>query len=367
MSSPDLRKRPTEKILSTDLSEILAQAENSFRELQDQRLLFTGGTGFFGKWLTQAFLAAEKRYNLNLKIELLSRRGSAVIHEMPWLQDPMFQIHQGDVRSFSKDLGPIDTIIHGAVEASAQLNEQHPEEMFLTNLEGTSRMLQLARTAKTRRFLLTSSGAVYGRQPYDLIHTPEDWIGGPDPLNSKSAYAEGKRAAELISALAATAQGFEFKVARCFAFVGPYLPLDTHFAAGNFMGACLKNETLQILGDGTPHRSLMYGTDLVVWLLRILTHGQSHRAYNVGSDHTISILEMAQAIDRVSAEFIDRGKLESRIRVHREVAAPGKPERYVPSVERAKTELGLKLSVNLDDALRRSFQWYTQDRQFQSR
>jgi len=262
-------------------------------------------------------------------------------------------------RSFDTTTGQFDIIIHAAVEASAKLNEERPEEMFLTNLEGTSQMLRFARSTGAKKFLLTSSGAVYGRQPSDLIHISEDWQGGPDVLSPKSAYAEGKRAAELMSALAATAAGFEFKLARCFAFVGPYLPMDTHFAAGNFMQACLKNETIQILGDGTPHRSLMYGTDLIVWLMKILTDGKSHRAYNVGSDQTMSIGEMAEAIDKASTEFIQRGQIAfPRVQIHGKAAPLAKPERYVPSIDRARNELGLSLTVPLEEALRRTYQFY---------
>ena len=64
---------------------------------------------------------------------------------------------------------------------------------------------------------------------------PEDWRGGPDPLDTGSAYAEGKRLAEQLCAIYASRVGVEAKIARCYTFVGPYLPLDRHFAIGNFI------------------------------------------------------------------------------------------------------------------------------------
>ena len=152
--------------------------------------------------------------------------------------------------------------------------------MLSTILAGTERTLQFAAQCDARKFLLTSSGAVYGRQPPELTHVPESYDGAPDPLNPASVYAEGKRAAELMCAVyqkAAEANGMEFeaKIARCWAFCGPHLPLDAHFAIGNFIGDVLAGRPISIAGDGTPRRSYLYAAELAAWLWTVLFRAPS--------------------------------------------------------------------------------------------
>ena len=130
---------------------------------------------------------------------------------------------------------------------------EEPHTMLATILSGTERMLNFAAQAGTRKLLLTSSGAVYGPQPASLSHVTEEYTGAPDPLLPGSVYGEGKRAAELMCSLA-TRGSLEVKIARCFAFLGPHLPLDTHFAAGNFLRDGLAGRTIEIASDGRTVR-----------------------------------------------------------------------------------------------------------------
>ena len=349
-------------IIAADIARLLARTPSLWEPLRGASLFISGGTGFFGVWLLEAILAANRERSLGCRVAVLSRDSARFAGKAPHLAaDPALSFVEGDVRSFRFPDGPITHVIHAATEASASLNADDPQAMFDVCVEGTRRMLALAHEKRASRFLFTSSGAVYGRQPPELAHVPEEFSGGPDPLDVRSAYAEGKRAAELLCAIAARSSaaggaGLHVSIARCFAFVGPHLPLDTHFAIGNFIRDCASGGPIRIGGDGTPFRSYLYAADLTEWLYAILLRGEAGRAYNVGSEEAVSIRALADRVADVAATvWADRGRPEI---VMAKQPQPGKPaERYVPDCGRARSELGLKPANSLDEAIRRTLIW----------
>jgi len=337
---------------ATDLDHILAHTAGQWEDLRGGRLFVTGGTGFVGCWLLESLVKANEALGLGAQAVVLTRHPEAFAGKAPHLAGhPAVRLIRGDVRTFEFPEGEFSHIIHAATEASARQVTEDPLGMFDTIVEGTRRTLEFARQCGARKFLLTSSGAVYGRQPHDLSHIGEAFTGGPDPADPKSVYGEGKRAAELLCTLYAARQGLECKIARCFAFVGPHLPLDIHFAVGNFIGDALANRPILVKGDGTSLRSYLYAADMAIWLWTILFKGRSCRAYNVGSERPISITDLARTV----AEAVVP---PAEVRVVGQ-SVPGRPaERYVPSTRSARTELGLEERIDLPEAVRRTLAWH---------
>jgi nucleoside-diphosphate-sugar epimerase len=266
-------------------------------------------------------------------------------------------LHQSQSRSqcprhsFTFPDGDFPFVVHAATEASASQAANAPLDMLTTILAGTQRTLEFAASHGTRRFLLTSSGAVYGKQPSRVTHLPENYMGAPNPLDPGSVYAEGKRAAELMCSLFQRTANMECLIARCWAFCGPHLPLDTHFAIGNFIGDVLAGRPIQIKGDGTARRSYLYASDLTIWLWNMLFRGPSLLPINVGSGKDLSILELAQEVVAVLNPA-------HTICVARKCAPDAEIARYVPSVERAREYLGLEQTVTLRESIRRTAAWY---------
>jgi nucleoside-diphosphate-sugar epimerase len=331
-----------------DLEHMVALAESDWRALRGARLFITGGTGFLGLSLLEGIAAANARLGAGIAATVLSRSPERVLARAPHLAaDPLLRWHAGDVRDFSAPQGPHDHVIHAGASSDAALYAAQPALMRETIAAGTRRALDYAAASGAASFLYLSSGAVYGRQPPGLERLAESHAAALAPEDHKSVYAEAKREAEALCG--AAGGNLRPKIARAFAFIGPHLPLDAHFAAGNFLRDALEGRPIRVRGDGTPLRSYLHTADMVVWLLRILVAGRPLQPYNVGSGEAIPV----EALARETARLRDPALPV----VVAQAPGDGPPERYVPDVGRARAELGLEVKIGLRDALERTFKW----------
>jgi nucleoside-diphosphate-sugar epimerase len=338
-----------------DLNHVLGHTRSLWEHVRGHRIFISGGTGFFGAWLLESLVHCNRELKLDLHATILTRNPSAFRQRLPHLtDDPAISLLPGDVRDFPFPECEFEHVIHGAT-SSASDAATRPLELMSTIIHGAEHMLAFARSRNVRSFVCISSGAVYGRQPESLTHIPEDYLGGPAWLNPSAAYAEGKRIAEQMCSIATKESALRVAIARCFAFVGPHLPLDRHFAIGNFIGDALAGRDIAISGDGTPMRSYLYTADLAIWLWTLLL-GQTQKnenptVINVGSGDAISIRDVAQQV-------IDELNPSLRVKVAREPMVGGSREQYVPGVEKAEAELGLRPLIGLREAIRRTANWY---------
>jgi dTDP-glucose 4,6-dehydratase len=342
--------------LAPDLDKVLKHTEPIWSELRGARIFVTGGTGFFGCWLLETFAWANERLNLGAQMLVLTRNAEGFQKKARHLGSRSdIQFQRGDVKDFIFPAGSFTHVIHAATESASNLGEENPGLMLETITAGTRRALEFAISSGAKKFLLTSSGAVYGPQPSEMTHIAEEYNGGPDVSSVRSVYAEGKRVAELQCAIASRQHGLETKIARCFAFVGPYLPLDVHFAIGNFIRDAMAGGPIRINGDGTPFRSYLYAGDLAGWLWTILLLGANNRAYNVGSSQSVTIAETAEEVVRALGKDVAVNIAQK--------PTTGKPaQRYVPNVNRAVSELHLDQWTPLDEAIRATARWHQRPR-----
>ena len=327
-----------------DLKFTLLKVKNSFVFLNQKTVFITGGTGFFGKWLLESFNFANLNgYNINIIV--LSRNPNDFKKRYPHLTTNI-RFVQGDIKNFELDC-PVDYVIHAATTASAQMIKDQPELMFQTIIEGTKKILEFSKKNHVKKILNISSGAVYGDLATAELFTPENCLTEELRAKKTNCYGDGKREAEILGNEWSLRNNIDFVSARCFAFVGPHLPLDGAFAIGNFIADKLNQKEIHLLGDGSPYRSYLYAGDLVIWLLTILTHGTTRTEYNVGSDQAFTIREIA---DFVNAYENDDSKSVTPI--------PTGGSRYIPSIRKAKNELGLSVYTNLDDSIKKTIEWY---------
>ena len=340
------------KISIDDLTYVLDNTSNLFKEIRGEHIFITGGTGFFGCWLLESFLFANDKLKLDAKITVLTRDKEAFEKKAPHIaMHAAVALHTGDMTDFVFPTGGFSHIIHAASEVKDKtvIDDDQVAQIILN---GTRRVLDFALQSKTSNFLLTSSGAVYGSGVANLNNIPEDYLlTQPDAPVLRDGYGNGKFLAENLCIEYANKFDVSVKIARCFAFIGPYLPLDKNFAVGNFILNGLKREAIHIKSDGTACRSYLYGADLVIWLWTILFRGQSCRPYNVGSDQAISIGELANIIANSFTPKLP-------IVIDKKPEYGKTAEKYIPSVQRIKQELGLGQHIDLLESIARTKNWY---------
>ncbi|OPY81371.1 MAG: dTDP-glucose 4,6-dehydratase [Syntrophorhabdus sp. PtaU1.Bin153] len=335
-----------------DLIHVLTHTSGVWERLRGKRLFLTGGTGFIGKWLLESLLWADHELSLGIDISVLTRDEARFRKDFPHITShPNLRMITGDVRSFAGFEEPPDFIIHGAADASAALNRSDPLLMIDTIVRGTRNVLEASKAHHVPRVLFLSSGAVYGPQPPHITHLSEQYCGGPDVFHPESAYGEAKRMGEMFCSLYYRLWGIETVVARCFAFVGPYLNLDIHFAVGNFIRDGLERRTITVKGDGTPKRSYLYAADLAIWLWVLLVDGEAGTAYNVGSEEVVTIAELAYIV----SDCFKGG---------RKVLILGTPdptksaEQYVPLTSKARQHLNLVQHIGTREAIQKTIEWH---------
>lgn len=331
-----------------DLDHVLTHTRKFWAGARGARFFITGGTGFFGIWLLETFARANDALGLGMGAVVLTRDPAAFGKKAPHLvARPDLKFIRGDLETFQFPAGPFDHLIHAAADTGVWTKKESAAGLIERIAGGMRHLLDFATAARIRNFLHISSGSVYGPQSEALTHIPDDHPGLAEPLPADAAWAAGKRLAEQLCLAHAAQQGYSLKVARCFAFVGPHL--DENYAVGTFLRDALHGGPVQVRGDGTPHRSYLYAADLAVWLWTLLFAGAPGRAYNVGSPHRVTIAEVARAVAAAG------GGAAVKIAA---TAVPGAAiSRYVPSVERAETELGLRVRVPLDEAIRKTLAW----------
>lgn len=321
-----------------------AESDLRWQQLKNAHIFMTGGSGLFGTWWLAALVDANRRLDLNIQVSVLSRNAQALAAR--FTASPEVHILQGDVTQFAFPATRFSHVIHMATTSAQETfaGEDSLAKYHMLTL-GTERVLQLAAHSGAQRVLFTSSGVAYGAQPEGLVS--EDSLGAPNTLDAGSGLGQGKRAAEFLCSYYAQKYQFESVIARCFAFAGAGLPLNIHYALGNFVHDALYASDITVKGDGSPMRSFLYLGDLVHWLLALLVQGKTATVVNVGSDQAISVRDLAH-------------KVRDLIAPHKSVVILGDCDYnvgnftrnwYVPDISKARQTLALDVWTTLDHAI----------------
>jgi dTDP-glucose 4,6-dehydratase/UDP-glucose 4-epimerase len=288
--------------ISGDIAKVIIRLDLDVHLFNNKTILITGGTGFFGRWLLQILCTLILERGFRINIFVLSRNPKKFLDgNLECHFEKYINFINGDVTNFELPRVDFDYLIHMATTAALETYNGEDQLQKLELLyKGTRNTLEASIARGVKKVLFTSSGVAYG--PSVGVPFTEEMLQAPQTINVSSALGEGKRLAEYLVSYYALKGDFEFSIARCFSFFGPFLPLGIHYAIGNFVNdALLKNE-ITVKGSGQELRSYLYIADAWVWLLKLLVHADNE-IYNVGSSQAISIGNLATLVrDLVAPE-----------------------------------------------------------------
>lgn len=318
--------------LEKDFENIFKSTKSIWKKIKNKKIFLTGGTGFFGYWLIRSFIYANDKLKLNSKIYVLTRNKKikkSLIYKLCSNRNIFFYV--GDVRNFKHIQKKFDYIIHGATTSAREtFKKQSPEEKFDVIVNGTKHVLDFALHSKCKNFLYISSGAVQGNE-------------NDTDLN---ILGQSKLIAENLSKNYSDKNILNVKIARCFSFVGPLIPLNIHYAIGNFLEKSVMRKSIVLNSSGKSLRSYMYMSDLTVWLWNILFKGKNNKTYEVGSNKIISIINLAKLVNRVTPN-----KKKIKFKKNKDNFT----NNYTPSISKTTKDLNLKIQVKLNQAILKTY------------
>ncbi|MGG1946702.1 NAD(P)-dependent oxidoreductase [Trinickia sp. NRRL B-1857] len=346
---------PGFSLFQDDLEHVRRKLAPVWPALRGAHLFLTGATGFFGIWLLESLIWANRAERLDLTITALSRAPERFLdtRAQHLRAYPELRFVAGECADFELPKRPCTHILHAASESNVDALADWPQRHLDAAIDGTRRIVDMAARHRCKSVLVTTSGAVYlPSESRDGTRFVEGPAGIADYIAERHVYGQSKRLIEVMTAVAANRHGFDALIARCFAFVGPYLPLEQNYVIGNLLRDALAGRELVVTGDGTPLRSYLHAADLVVWLLTILVRGRSGVPYNVGGDEAVSIAQLAHRVAAVVGLPADMVTIK-------QASVPGAaPSAYLPALGRIRQELGVRVDIPLDDAIRRTLAWH---------
>ncbi len=270
---------------------------------------------------------------------------TGTIENIAHIRDPRFGFVTHDVTNYIYVAGPLDYVLHFASPASPVDYQQHPIQTLKVGALGTHKALGLAKE-KGAKFLLASTSEVYGDP---LVHPQrEEYWGNVNPVGPRGVYDEAKRFAEAMTMAYHRFHGLDTRIARIFNCFGPRMRLNDGRAVPTFITQALSGQPLTVHGDGSQTRSFCFIDDMVEGIWRLM-QSKASEPVNLGNPQEMSLLELAKKILVLSGS-------SSQI-----VFSPlpiDDPKVRQPDITRARGLLEWEPTVELDEGLRRTIEWF---------
>ena len=344
---------PMHEIVSEDCNTIVKNLGDLVKKFEGARVLITGHQGFLGVNFLSLF------HTLNEKVLSQKMEITCIDNKIVDLEDHSSEfldnvtVLYGDALEKLPDTA-FDYVIHCAGIASPTYYRKYPMETIDVNAISYWNMLHKLNVSNLKGFLYFSTSEIYGDPHADFIPTKEDYRGNVSCTGPRACYDESKRLGETISVSFAQQKGLPIKIVRPFNVYGPFMRLQDKRVIPDFVKFAYEEQAIKIYSDGSPTRAFCYTTDAIEGFTRALLIGEPGRPYNVGNDtQETSMLELAETVSEIigdveitTAESPEKNYLKDN------------PQRRLPNIERARTELDYRPKVDVRTGLERIIKWY---------
>ena len=326
-----------------DLVEILNDSIVDIEYLRNSQIAVLGGSGFIGTWIVSFLDFANDALNLNIEVIVPTRDEILAKRKLRITQDSIIKLLNVDYcKTNEVNYQESKFFIVGATPTNKFTGSHDDSKIKLATKNSVSSVIKFAQKVDwIPNVINLSSGAVYGEQVNTL--QPEKDI-ELKALNLNQ-YSLSKIDAEFELQKSNTRGELSYSSPRLFAFLGPHLPLEAHFAIGNFLNDCLNGNNISVNGNPQTTRSYLHPTDLVMWLIKLLVK-PTNLPLNFGSDKSMTMKEIASHLSVI----FDGREIEYK--------KPHSPiSHYVPSIENTKKYLGVSQSVSFSEGMERWINW----------
>ena len=304
-----------------------------------KRTLVTGGAGFLGSFLCEKLLDQGHEVIALDNFYTGSRKNISHL-----LDHPSFELIRHDI--VEPILLEVDWIFNMACPASPIHYQYNPVKTVKTSVMGAINMLGLAKRVNAR-ILQASTSEVYGDP--EIHPQQESYWGSVNPIGLRSCYDEGKRVAETLMMDYHRQNQVDIKLVRIFNTYGPRMHINDGRVVSNFIVAALKEEPLEIFGDGEQTRSFCYVSDLIDVILKMMNKDDLIGPVNIGNPGEFTIRELAEKILKLTGS-------RSKIQVRQERSDD--PVRRRPDISLAREKLGWEPSVDLEEGLGKTIEYF---------
>jgi UDP-glucuronate decarboxylase len=281
-------------VIIEDAERLYDRYRDPLSSLAGSTILVSGASGFLCSYFVDMLASWS---DLRLKVFAVDNFIAASRSRLDHLADSQtVKLLKQDITAPFSLRTPIDYIIHGASIASPIYYRRFPLETIKVNVEGTARVLELARTSGTKSILFLSSSEIYGDPDARFIPTPEDYNGNVSCTGPRACYDESKRLGETLCGVYFRLHRTPVKTIRPFNVYGPGQRLDDQRIIPDLISSALKGGPLKLFSDGRPTRSFCYVQDFVAALLLVLLSSENGEVFNVGNNEEISIRTAAEIV-----------------------------------------------------------------------